>query len=479
MSLNEQYIPDNAVGDHLTTACRPNRLRRRALALMMSSVAIASACSSPGSTQQDFVNDDLVVASWNVEFDRAPAGRDAKELEDIEEGIRQLLTEADIDIIGLQEVTQDRYAEMINEKFLNCDTCTYDGYFATRHHGSELPIIWKEDEFDKIDSGKYFVQAKQDFTDDGAGDGNINDRYIVWVALKRISGDIIIFADTHILPSNGLATREKYYNKHINVANKFMSDMNQKYPNAKIIVVGDMNRDFRDINTEETFNDIGLESNWKRSKPANSGTHNGQSSKRLIDTILSNGLNRYIENSIVWPDANGSDHQPVVVTYRLNEDTGEINNDKSSTWTKNNFENAIHIGDSIAVGLNEVDTGEAGNVENQLQIGASPSTVYKFIKKQDVDGKEIILSTGILNNMSQAEYVEKQLVELRNNGARRVLVVGVPTNPKYNGLNKILQNEVKKVNDRYQDFAVFMGGYLPGNDGIHPEDYKQLVTMVN
>ena len=79
------------------------------------------------------------------------------------------------------------------------------------------------------------------------------------------------------------------------------------------------------------------------------------------------------------------------------------------------------------------------------------------------EGKDVILSTGILN-AEDWTMVEEQFRLLRDSNPASVSIVGTPF-ASYNF-------RLSELCERYN--FTFLGGYTPGPDGIHPTSYDGL-----
>ena len=133
---------------------------------------------------------------------------------------------------------------------------------------------------------------------------------------------------------------------------------------------------------------------------------------------------------------------------------------------------ATHIGDSIAVGLSGANTGNSKEIINQLKVGANPAVVLGFIQNIDeslLKDKEIVLSTGFLNNTSMINKIPEQLDTLKQRGVVRVLVAGTSKDD----LNNLLVAKLIDINNKYPNFIQFMGKFEPAQDGVHPKSYKE------
>ncbi len=121
-------------------------------------------------------------------------------------------------------------------------------------------------------------------------------------------------------------------------------------------------------------------------------------------------------------------------------------------------------GDSIATGIGH--NSERGTDFTDAQWGRSPSQqLHLMINRgpQYYRGRDVIISTGILNH-EDWNSVEKQFQFLVTSETNTVKVVGTPFT-EYN-------NKLSVLCSRYG--FIFIGGYTPGPDGIHPESYAEI-----
>ena len=124
----------------------------------------------------------------------------------------------------------------------------------------------------------------------------------------------------------------------------------------------------------------------------------------------------------------------------------------------------VVTGDSIATGIGH--NSARGNDFSDAQWGRSPSQqLHLMINRghQYYRGRNVIISTGILNH-EDWNSVEKQFQLLLISKPNTVRVVGTPFT-EYN-------NKLSALCSRYG--FIFMGGYTPGPDGIHPESYAEI-----
>lgn len=127
-----------------------------------------------------------------------------------------------------------------------------------------------------------------------------------------------------------------------------------------------------------------------------------------------------------------------------------------------NPSNALYYGDSIATGLGH--GGAEGNEGSDARWGRGAARTLAVLNsrpKGTFKGQDVVLSTGILNSGADWDTVRSQVNFLNGRGARSVRLVGVPNTEKYSGWNEQLQSIADETG------ATFLGGYTPGDDGVH------------
>ena len=124
--------------------------------------------------------------------------------------------------------------------------------------------------------------------------------------------------------------------------------------------------------------------------------------------------------------------------------------------------NALYYGDSIATGLGH--GGAEGDENSDARWGRGAARTLALLNSRPegtFKGKDIVLSTGILNSGADWDTVRSQLNFLNGRGARSIRLVGVPNTDKYAGWNDNLKTIAEETG------ATFLGGYQPGDDGVH------------
>ena len=128
---------------------------------------------------------------------------------------------------------------------------------------------------------------------------------------------------------------------------------------------------------------------------------------------------------------------------------------------------ALYIGDSIATGLGH--GGAKGNENSDARWGRGAAETLALLNSRPENtfkDKDIVLSSGVLNSGADWDTVRSQINLLNSRGARSIRLVGTPNTDKYSSWNDTLSGIAKETG------ATFLGGYEPGNDGIHPLDYS-------
>ena len=154
----------------------------------------------------------------------------------------------------------------------------------------------------------------------------------------------------------------------------------------------------------------------------------------------------------------------------LSGDENEVPADDSDNTVTTGWETHI-IGDSIAVGLQYQNPAALG----YALVGSNPTVIYNEILagNYQLDGARVLLSSGIMNNTSDFSGVENQLQYLTEQGASVRLVGAADGN--YDSHNA----QLAALAEQYG--VMFMGGFTPGADGVHPPNYQyaDLYTAVS
>jgi len=127
-----------------------------------------------------------------------------------------------------------------------------------------------------------------------------------------------------------------------------------------------------------------------------------------------------------------------------------------------NPSNALYYGDSIATGLGH--GGAEGNENSDARWGRGAARTLALLNSRPegtFKDQDVVLSTGILNSGADWDTVRSQVNFLNGRGARSVRLVGVPNTDQYAGWNDQLQTIADETG------ATFLGGYTPGEDGVH------------
>jgi hypothetical protein len=127
------------------------------------------------------------------------------------------------------------------------------------------------------------------------------------------------------------------------------------------------------------------------------------------------------------------------------------------------------VGDSLAQGV-----AGAGKLPSTAIQGIGPQKVLAAITGPgmgSVLGRDVVLSSGLSNDPSQADTVAEQIAELKARGARSVTLLGVGDHPSLAGANDKL---AAIAQDGGATFRPIDPTTLAG-DRIHPKDYRPLL----
>lgn len=129
---------------------------------------------------------------------------------------------------------------------------------------------------------------------------------------------------------------------------------------------------------------------------------------------------------------------------------------------------AYYVGDSLAVGAGGL--GGKG-IQGQAVQGLNPSQVLQNIQNLGgkLNGQNVVLSSGLSNNVKDIASVEKQLQYLTQTAKANVTLMGVAHqwDSKNGGqLNAQLAQLAKKYG------VIFDGGFQAGKDGVHSSSYS-------
>ena len=126
------------------------------------------------------------------------------------------------------------------------------------------------------------------------------------------------------------------------------------------------------------------------------------------------------------------------------------------------------IGDSIAAGLKTAAHGQG-----DTKVGRSPAQVLQAIQNApSLNGRKIVLSTGLSNNPGDMASVAQQFEALRAKGVNPSDISVVGLGSRFDNLNPTLGKLVT------QQGANFSGGFQAGADGVHPASYGDALHSV-
>ncbi|MFN8193578.1 MAG: hypothetical protein U0R80_04750 [Nocardioidaceae bacterium] len=246
----------------------------------------------------------------------------------------QALIDQGVDIIALQEMSSWTKRVKIREKYLDCETCLYDGYVPVQAVPGGQPILYRSDRFTLLDSGMSQLTKDTYVGPRGAGPSTIRARWVTWVRLRTVAtGRQVYILNNHGVPTvqrgDGqpnmrLKKRVAVYAKHMAGLESFVDSI-KTTTGGSIFVVGDLNVNYRtdrvvapDVFPFHSLGLVGMQASYEKLGLPEHGTHvlpNGYD-KRLIDYSYSS------QPRFVSPTAQTiltglhSDHRPLVVDYR-------------------------------------------------------------------------------------------------------------------------------------------------------------------
>lgn len=125
--------------------------------------------------------------------------------------------------------------------------------------------------------------------------------------------------------------------------------------------------------------------------------------------------------------------------------------------------NALYYGDSIATGLGH--GGARGTEGSDAMWGRGAAQTLATLNSRPEGtfrGRDIVLSSGVLNSGADWDTVRSQIRLLQGRGANSIRLVGAPQNSeRFSGYNEQLQSIADQMG------ITFLGGYQPGADGVH------------
>jgi hypothetical protein len=128
-----------------------------------------------------------------------------------------------------------------------------------------------------------------------------------------------------------------------------------------------------------------------------------------------------------------------------------------------NPSNALYYGDSLATGLGH--GGARGNNDSDAMWGRGAADTLALLNNRPdgtFRGRDVVLSSGVLNSGADWDTVRSQVRLLQNRGANSVRLVGAPlNNDRFGGYNQNLSSISDELGIN------FLGGYTPGSDGVH------------
>ena len=150
---------------------------------------------------------------------------------------------------------------------------------------------------------------------------------------------------------------------------------------------------------------------------------------------------------------------------------GTAPGEKPAATTTSSDSGHYFIGVTISQGLQKTAKGDG-----KTKVGDSSASVLKTINStsaDDLKGKKIVLSTGLINSTNDTNSVAKQIDALVAKGVDPADINVVGVGSQHTDLNATLQSIAEKAG------AVFKGGFKTGKDGIHPQSYGSTLKQVS
>lgn len=235
------------------------------------------------------------------------------------------------DIITLQEMASAKKRRQIREQYLDCETCTYDGYLPQPPTPGSTPVIWNSDRFRLLGARTVKVTEPTYVGKRGAGPSTIRSKYINWVRLRDlVTGRAINVLNNHLVPSvqggkggpNNNKRRVAIYRKHMEALSALVYRIHQAKVGI-VVVTGDFNVNYRKDRVLKPYvfpyrqlGKRGMRASYEFLGLPRMGTHTlkGGNSTRLIDYV-------YLDNrpKVLTPKKQrivrnmSSDHRPLLV----------------------------------------------------------------------------------------------------------------------------------------------------------------------
>lgn len=253
---------------------------------------------------------DLVVGTYNIKFT----------IDKPERGVRRLIRETDVSVIGLQEIGSQAKKDQLNAiPGWSIESWTDIPGDPQGADGLSNPIMWRNDTWSKTNEGYRQIHGARYWGNDGGVTRSTDPKYVGWVELThQTTGYSFPFACLHLPPS---ITRVKARGDFVRQAilDELVPFVNNR--SEKLVLVGDFNATpkHRVINplytqTGGDFTDVFTAKNDKR----------GTLGNRAIDLIFFHKDRYKVKYLKVLPNDYPSDHRPVVAYLRDKDDPGEV-----------------------------------------------------------------------------------------------------------------------------------------------------------
>jgi exonuclease III len=244
------------------------------------------------------------------------------------------LVDARMGVIALQEMMGRDRRMTAKKRFVDCATCTYDGYIPTRNTEGATPILWKTPRFSLVEAGNEQVTEDWYVGRGGAGPSTFQEKFVTWVKLReRSSGRMFYVLNTHFIPtvqgSDGYPNKRyperlAHYRHHMAGLQALVNEKQQT--GLPVFVTGDFNVNYRrdkvirpDLFPYASLSRVNMRASYAAAGEPSYGTHVLKSGNgtRLIDYVAyTMSSNVRVSSNAVLRGYN-SDHRPVVATFGL------------------------------------------------------------------------------------------------------------------------------------------------------------------
>jgi endonuclease/exonuclease/phosphatase family metal-dependent hydrolase len=245
----------------------------------------------------------------------------------------QKLVDSRIGVIGLQEMMGRDRRMTAKERFVDCDTCIYDGYIPTRNTEGATPILWKTPRFSLVEAGSEQVTDDWYVGSAGAGPSTFQEKFVTWVKLReRTTGRMFYVMNTHFIPTvqgpdgypnKRYPERLAQYRQHMAGLQALVTEKQQT--GLPVFVTGDFNVNYRrdkvtrpDMFPYASLGEVGIRASYAAAGEPATGTHDGGNGTRLIDYVNYSVTPKVsvVRNTLLF--GYNSDHRPIVGTFGLN-----------------------------------------------------------------------------------------------------------------------------------------------------------------